>query len=84
MRRVVSRFSAETDLFPQFDDRTAPLQYTSLMGDLLKKLGTARQRDDTLTTKSSRKIVFDVLLVYITRLVGDGPDEESSPNPKEY
>eukprot|EP01082_Thalassiosira_pseudonana_P000008 g13.t1 g13 contig1:32619-34468(-) len=75
MRRVVSRFSAETDLFPQFDDRTAPLQYTSLMGDLLEKLGTARQRDNTLTTKPSRKIVFDVMMVYITRLLGDGPDE---------
>ena len=75
MRRVVSRFSAETDLFPQFDDRTAPLQYTSLMGDLLEKLGTARQRDNTLTTKPSRKIMFDVMMVYITRLLGDGPDE---------
>jgi hypothetical protein len=57
MRRIVSRFSAETDLFPQFDDRTAPLQYTSLMGDLLEKLGTARQRDNTLTTKSSQNCV---------------------------
>eukprot|EP00970_Alexandrium_tamarense_P018084 scaffold13317_cov92-Alexandrium_tamarense.AAC.7 len=45
------------------------------MGDLLEKLGTARQRDNTLTTKPSQKIVFDVMLVYITRLVGDGPDK---------
>jgi hypothetical protein len=75
MRRVGSPFSAETDLFPQFDDCTAPLQYTSLMRDLLEKLGTTRQRDDTLTTKPSQKIVFDMMLVYITRLVGDGPDE---------
>eukprot|EP00970_Alexandrium_tamarense_P003114 scaffold471_cov109-Alexandrium_tamarense.AAC.2 len=75
MQRAISRFSVETDLFPQFNARSSPLQYTTLMGDLIERLGTARQEDASLTSKSSRKIIFEIMTVYITRMIGDGTDE---------
>eukprot|EP01082_Thalassiosira_pseudonana_P003734 g2408.t1 g2408 contig12:41018-42763(+) len=75
MQRTVSRFSVETDLFPQFNARSSPLQYTTMIGELIEKLGVARQEDATLTSKPSRKIIFEIMTVYITRMIGDGSDE---------
>eukprot|EP00970_Alexandrium_tamarense_P004239 scaffold707_cov111-Alexandrium_tamarense.AAC.8 len=75
MQRAISRFSVETDLFPQFNARSSPLQYTTMMGDLIERLGAARQEDASLTSKTSPKIIFEIMTVYITRMIGDGSDE---------
>eukprot|EP01082_Thalassiosira_pseudonana_P005074 g4769.t1 g4769 contig16:310733-311692(+) len=46
-----------------------------MMGDLIERLGAARQEDASLTAKTSRKIIFEIMTVYITQMIGDGSDE---------